>query len=85
MAETKSFDYIAATAGLQSSASRSIYAFHGRGICLSGFFSRRIAVVALSTLANLHCVALWEPDTGQTRMPLILTYIEMHIMPIAVY
>jgi len=29
--------------------------------------------VALPTLAKLHCVALWEPDTGQTHMPLVLT------------
>lgn len=29
--------------------------------------------MALSTLAKLHCVALLEPDTGQTHMPHPLT------------
>ena len=71
--ETKSFDYFAATAALQRSVSRPIYAFHGHEMCLNGFTARRIAVVALPTLAKLHCVALWEPDTGQTLMPLPLT------------
>ena len=56
--ETKSFDYTAATAALQRSLSRPVYAFHGQEICLNASFSRRIAVVALPTLATLHCVAL---------------------------
>ena len=36
--ETKSFDYTAATAALQRSLSRPVYAFHGHEICLNASF-----------------------------------------------